>query len=350
MRPPSSPPIGAAQSTEGRAPEPGRVRVHRVLVVDDNAMNRDTLARRLERKGYDVESVGSGEEALAAMGRRRFDIVLLDWMMPGMNGLQVLRRIRETWTAIELPVIMSTARSESDDVVEALKAEANDYVTKPLNFDVVHARMRTQLALSDAHRDLQANEHRYRALLENTGDMVVQFQVPEPVTYVSPASRTLLGFEPSHLQQRPFLDWLHPADRRALEQQFGRQGVWPPAFTFIARMERQDKQWIWVETSGRVLREGNRTVVHAACRDVTGLVDRVLGDEPPLPLGGDLMAHPGWRAPSWSRSSVEDPPPPVHPRRPVVVTVVVGEADPDGPEDLVERVAAEVRRALGSRP
>lgn len=290
----------------GRDPTAGG----RILVVDDNDLNRDMLSRRLARRGYKVEAVEDGERALAAIDAQPFDLVLLDWMMPGLSGLDVLHRIRERFSGIELPVIMATAKTEAEDVVQALQAEANDYVTKPLNFDVVHARIRTQLSLVRAHRELLASERRYRALLENTGDMIVQYDLDGKLRYVSPASRTLLGFEPHELTARSWYDGLHPIDRRELLNQQDQRSL-PSNFTYIARMGRKDGTWIWVETSCRVLRDretGAVQTIQAACRDVTEHIDRIAGDEPPLPLGGDIMAHPGWRA-----SGTGEPAPPREP-------------------------------------
>jgi PAS domain S-box-containing protein len=312
----------------------------RLLVVDDNALNRDMLSRRLRRREYEVLVAEDGETALEMLKTERIDLVLLDWMMPGLSGIDVLARIRATTSQVELPVIMATAKTEADDIVEALKAEANDYVTKPLNFDVVHARIRTQLNLARAHRELVASERRFRALLENTGDMIVQYEPDGHVHYVSPASRILLGWEADALKKRSFYDWMHPIDRRALEEQ--QQTSLPPAFTFIARMQRQDATYIWVETSCRVLREAGQVLVQAACRDVTEHMESLSGDEPPLPLGGDIMAHPGWRgssgmpapereaAPSIGPSaglpvpSAPAPPPVSEPVVPVVVVTAAG--------------------------
>lgn len=277
----------------------------RLLVVDDNDLNRDMLGRRLKRRGYTVVSAESGEAAMQLLQRETFDLVLLDWMMPGMSGIQVLEQIRKRWSAVELPVVMATAKSEADDIVQALRAEANDYVTKPLNFDVVHARIRTQLSLSRAHKELVQSERRYRALLENTGDMIVQYALDGRVLYVSPASRALLGLEPDAVQRRGWYEGLHPIDRRELLSQVDAASL-PTNFTYIARMERGDQSYIWVETSCRSLRDpatGLVQLVQCACRDVTEHVERVSGDAPPLPLGGDIMAHPGWR------SHTNEPPP-----------------------------------------
>jgi serine/threonine protein kinase len=114
-------------------------------VVDDNELNRDMLGRRLEKKGYRVVTADSGRHALDALAREPIDLVLLDIEMPGMSGMEVLKTVRQTRGAAELPVIMATARHDSTDVVEALQAGANDYVTKPLDFPVVVARVEAQL-------------------------------------------------------------------------------------------------------------------------------------------------------------------------------------------------------------
>src|SRR5256714_10402179 len=130
-------------------PDPGAL-----LIVDDEELNREGLSRRLQRHGYAVTLAKNGREALELLGERRFDLVLLDIMMPGMNGLEVLRFLRRIDSLIDLPIIMVTARGESEDIVEALELGANDYVTKPLDFPVVLARIRTQLALQRAVRQV----------------------------------------------------------------------------------------------------------------------------------------------------------------------------------------------------
>jgi serine phosphatase RsbU (regulator of sigma subunit) len=121
-----------------------------LLIVDDEELNREGLARRLERYGYAVTCAANGRQAIELLGESRFDLVLLDVMMPGMNGLEVLKFLRRVDSLIDLPIIMVTARGESEDIVEAFELGANDYVTKPLDIPVVLARIRTQLALKRA--------------------------------------------------------------------------------------------------------------------------------------------------------------------------------------------------------
>jgi len=118
-----------------------------LLVVDDNEMNRDMLARRLKKQGYMVSLAKDGHEALEKLKAERFDLILLDVMMPEISGLDVLKTARQIYPATKLPIIMVTAKDTSEDIVEALNLGANDYVTKPLDFPVVLARVQTQLSL-----------------------------------------------------------------------------------------------------------------------------------------------------------------------------------------------------------
>jgi CheY-like chemotaxis protein len=118
----------------------------RLLVVDDNEDNRDMLARRLRRRGYQVSTAESGAEALDLISSAiHFDAVLLDVMMPDITGLEVLAKLRTRFSKEQLPVVMATARSDSEDVVEALRLGANDYVIKPINLDEVISALEVAL-------------------------------------------------------------------------------------------------------------------------------------------------------------------------------------------------------------
>jgi serine/threonine protein kinase/CheY-like chemotaxis protein len=133
-----------------------------ILVVDDNENNRDLISRRLQRAGYQVLTASDGARALELLrlggeapagkdlGGNGIDLVVLDVMMPGLTGIDVLRRVRARFSPTELPVIMATAKDQSEDVVEALEHGANDYVTKPLDFPIILARIRTQLKMKAA--------------------------------------------------------------------------------------------------------------------------------------------------------------------------------------------------------
>ena len=137
-----------------------------LLVVDDNEMNRDMLSRRLAKRGYEVLVAEDGYRALEMIEEQDFDVVLLDIMMPGIDGYEVLERLRREHGPGDLPVIMATAKDESQDIVRALELGANDYVTKPFDFAVVRARVSTQVALKKAQQALAAAHARMKKDLE----------------------------------------------------------------------------------------------------------------------------------------------------------------------------------------
>ncbi|WP_327707978.1 response regulator transcription factor [Streptomyces sp. NBC_00464] len=114
----------------------------RVLLIEDDPSVREGVELGLRRRGHEMRTVGTGEAGLAALDDFRPELVLLDLMLPGMNGVQVCRRIRET---SQLPIIMLTARGDDFDVVVGLEAGADDYIVKPARTEVIEARIRAVL-------------------------------------------------------------------------------------------------------------------------------------------------------------------------------------------------------------
>ncbi len=119
-----------------------------VLAVDDDPVNLQVLINLLSMENYTVIAVRSGAEALKALsGARRIDLVITDWMMPEMSGIELCRHIRERYSLSELPVLMLTARSLAGDVETGFTAGVNDFLTKPVDGGVLRARVRTLLEL-----------------------------------------------------------------------------------------------------------------------------------------------------------------------------------------------------------
>lgn len=143
-----------------------------LLVVDDNPMNREMLLRRLQRENYRVTVAGSGSEAIEFLEERPYDLILLDMMMPEMDGLEMLSIIRSRYAMLELPIIVVTAKDESEDMVTALKLGANDYVTKPFNFPVLMARVQTQLNLKQNQAKSVSSQSASPGTFPNTGKRV----------------------------------------------------------------------------------------------------------------------------------------------------------------------------------
>jgi phosphoserine phosphatase RsbU/P len=118
----------------------------RILVVDDNEMNRDMLSRRLRRQGFEAEVAEDGRQALAMLAAEAFDVVLLDIMMPEMNGYEVLEYLKAHETLQHVPVIMITALDDPDSVVRCIQMGAEDYLPKPFNPTLLRARIDSSLA------------------------------------------------------------------------------------------------------------------------------------------------------------------------------------------------------------
>ncbi len=127
-----------------------------ILLVDDNEFVLRPLSRYLGEEGYRVLQARSGDEALSKVDDD-VDLVILDVMMPGLSGIEVLEQLRESYPDIELPVVMATATSASDQIVRAFELGANDYITKPLDFPVVLARVKTQLRSKSPRCDRQGS-------------------------------------------------------------------------------------------------------------------------------------------------------------------------------------------------
>ena len=154
----------AATRSVENAQVQGQGTTARLLIVDDVRDNREILRRRFERQGYEAVEASGGVEALALIARETFDIVLLDMMMPDLSGLEVLASIRKRFSQGALPVIMVTAKTESEDIVGALNLGANDYITKPVDFSVALARVVTQLGRRQAEETIrQVNDALSRA-------------------------------------------------------------------------------------------------------------------------------------------------------------------------------------------
>ncbi|UWR04704.1 phosphate regulon transcriptional regulator PhoB [Ruegeria conchae] len=116
-----------------------------VLVVEDELAQREVLAYNLDAEGFRIIRAANGEEALLLVEEDRPDIIVLDWMMPNLSGIEVCRRLKSRSDTRSIPIIMLSARSEEVDKVRGLETGADDYVVKPYSIVELMARVRTQL-------------------------------------------------------------------------------------------------------------------------------------------------------------------------------------------------------------
>jgi two-component system cell cycle response regulator len=131
---------------------------YKILVVDDHEDNVELLRARLEARGYEVLGVNDGPSALEAVPQFKPDLILLDWMMPKMDGIEVVRRLKANKDLPFIPVIMQTALDTTQDKVQGLDAGADDYVTKPINFAELEAHVKAMLRIKDLETRLKERE------------------------------------------------------------------------------------------------------------------------------------------------------------------------------------------------
>jgi diguanylate cyclase (GGDEF)-like protein/PAS domain S-box-containing protein len=249
-------------------------RPSRILIVDDNEMNRDMLARRLERKGYHVCSAASAHELMERIKLDAVDLVLLDIEMPEISGLEALREIRKMYSAIEMPVIMVTARNQSEDIVQALGIGANEYLTKPDDFAVALARVGTQLSHKRAQEELKESEERYALAARGANDGLWDWNLSTNVIYFSARWKAMLGCQDDEIGNKPeeWFEHIHEADRdRVKEEIAAHQKGATPHFESEHRVRYRDGSFRWMLSRGVAIRDehGNPVRMAGSQTDIT---------------------------------------------------------------------------------
>src|SRR2546421_12796487 len=194
---------------------------NRLLIVDDNEMNRDMLARRLARKGYEIALAENARQLLQRVEQEGVDLVLLDIEMPEISGLDALKTLREAYSPVELPVIMVTAKNQSEDIVKALDMGANDYLTKPIDFPVAVARIGTQLSHKRAQEALRESEERYALAARGANDGLWDWNIQTGHMYYSPRWKAMLGWHENEIGNGPdeWFNRIHDADRKRVKEE-----------------------------------------------------------------------------------------------------------------------------------
>jgi diguanylate cyclase (GGDEF)-like protein/PAS domain S-box-containing protein len=265
-------------------------RPNRLLIVDDNEMNRDMLARRLARKGYVIGLAENAKGLLERVKQDSVDLVLLDIEMPEVTGLDALKTLRQHFSPAELPIIMVTAKTQSDDIVTALDLGANDYLTKPIDFPVAVARIGTQLSHKQAQEALKESEERYALAARGSNDGLWDWSLAADVVHFSPRWKSMLGYQEDQIGDRPeeWFDRIHDTDRERVKEEIAaHQKGLTPHFESEHRVLHKDGTFRWMlsrgvavhDASGNTLRmAGSQTdITEGKVSDpLTGLPNRLL--------------------------------------------------------------------------
>lgn len=126
---------------------------HLILIVEDNRLIRETMRDKLKASNFLVQTAENVADARQTLRYQSVDLVILDIIVPDMDGLEFLSELRRNYSPTELPIIMVTVKDQSKDIVQALDLGANDYVPKPVDQEVLEARIRTQLTIKELHEE-----------------------------------------------------------------------------------------------------------------------------------------------------------------------------------------------------
>lgn len=270
-----------------------------LLIVDDNEINLNLLYRYLVRKdGYKVTAADSGRQALELIEAHSFDLVLLDLLMPELSGYEVLKILRQNFSITELPIIMLTAKQESEALVDTLQLGANDYVVKPIDFNILVARIDTQIALKRKDEDYRVIKENLERLvrertekldnINNTLDKdrkhfeyllssspaityATGFDARHECNFVSQNLYKYLGYNPEQMINDPefWVSHIHPEDKQntlmTLEHNL-KQGGGEVNYRFLHR----DGAYRWLHDQHRVIQENDTPVeIVGSLTDIT---------------------------------------------------------------------------------
>ncbi len=289
-----------------------------ILVVDDQPQNIELLEAHLVPQGYEIVKAANGEEALGKLAGHPIDLILLDVLMPGMDGFEVTRRVRQDNKHRLIPIILVTVLRETEDRVKGIEAGCDDFISTPVDKMELLARVRSLLKVK-AYNDLASNyrkelesevarrteelkhtlenlqqdiaerkqaekalkesENKYRLLADNVNDVIFVLDMNLNYTYVSPSVKILRGYEPEEvLKQRP-IETLTPSSReltlRTLSEitelgKSGRSDI-PISRTLQLEMRRKDGTTVWTEVLCSLIRDEDQRPVGilGVTRDIT---------------------------------------------------------------------------------
>ena len=265
-----------------------------VLVVDDNPGNRDLLVRMLERHGLHAWTAPDGESALRQIETRQLDLILLDLMMPGINGIEVLDRIKADPLYRSIPVIMLSALDETSRVIQCLERGAEDYVVKPFDPVLLFARLRSSLErsrlrlaeamrvrelqgayekLRDNEQRLQESEERLRLATEAADVGIWYYYSRQKNVLMTPVAKRLFGLtgDDPALHYDQLRNHIHPDDRTSADHALTRAVNKEEEYEFEFRVVWPDQSIHWISSRGSAQCHGAEKEIRLAgvTQDIT---------------------------------------------------------------------------------
>ena len=196
------------------------------MIVDDTPANIDVLRRILSEDGFEISIAMSGEAALSLVEKNRPDLILLDVMMPGIDGFETCGKLKANHATKDIPVIFVTAKTEVEDIVHGFKVGGVDYIAKPFKREEVVSRVQTHLKieqliqekgnlnkkLQDQNNELVESQNQYRVILEKSSDGVFSLDTEGKILSCNARFSSFLEFEAKELIGKPIMDIVNSED------------------------------------------------------------------------------------------------------------------------------------------
>ncbi|MBV9997604.1 MAG: EAL domain-containing protein [Verrucomicrobia bacterium] len=254
-----------------------------VLVVEDEPAVRRLVAAVLIRTGYSVIQAGCADEALMELEKVTPDLILLDYVLPDMDGVLLLRIIRSRPPWQYVPIIFLTGKVDLPSKRQALEFGALDYIAKPFDPEDLAARIDAQVRRKDreeemrrkaaataeaTRRALETSEQRFRTLVENSFDLVCELDSELRMVYASPNHKSILGYDPVALVGESWIELVHLEDRSSAGEKLRRALQGQSGVRTQARFRDPGERWRWLDISGSVLADAEPRLLLVA-RDIT---------------------------------------------------------------------------------
>ena len=192
----------------------------KILIADDDTTTREMLHKYFDKQGYTIFSATNGEEALQIINSQQIGIAILDWIMPGLNGLETCRKIREQQTPNYVYVILLTVRENREDLLTGFDAGIDEYLLKPIDLKELHARIKVGMRIIDLEQSLKAKQERLYQLvsIRNKFLGIAAHDLRNPVISIRGFSELLLkGKEPLSDEQKEFISIIHFTSNNMLD-------------------------------------------------------------------------------------------------------------------------------------
>lgn len=202
----------------------------KILIVDDVLDNLAILGHFLQQSGLEISVARTGEKAYELVGQNKPDLILLDIMMPGIDGYEVCRKLKEDVNTKDISIIFITALAGTEDMMRGFNAGGVDYIAKPFHEREVICRITTQLKLKRAQDEIKRREKFYRVIVESVPDLIFQLDQDRKIVFANPAFR-LLGYDPDQLVGQPIGNLIESNDKESLLEDLATKHVGPLAIT-----------------------------------------------------------------------------------------------------------------------